>query len=341
MTKFPVRESVLWGNPRSLENSYGGPLMEKLHYLAMAACLLVSALIGPAWAYNQPLGLNLGYTSFMDGAPPAGPGFYFEEYVQYYTADKFTNPLFPPSIDADLDAWVSLSQFVYQSNTPVLFGGKWGLNVMVPYVWIDAQPSTALPDNASGVGDILVGPYLQWDPIMGANGPVFMHRVEFQMIFPSGSYDNEKVLNPGANAFSFDPYWAGTYFITPKWTVSWRAHYLWNGENDDPFIGANLDEIQAGEAVHANFASSYEVIPQQLRVGVNGYWLKQISATEGKTQAGITIDLHDDEMVFAVGPGALLSLSQDTHLFFNAYFETETDSRPEGEKFVLRFVHHF
>ena len=317
--------------------------MEKLHYLRMTSCLLVLAMIGSASAYNQPLGLNLGYTSFMDGAPPAGPGFYFTEYIQYYTADEFSNAPFPTA-GADVDAWVSLNQFIYQSNTPVLFGGKWGLDVIVPVVWIDSSPDTSLPENSSGVGDILVGPYLQWDPIMGERGPIFMHRVEFQMIFPSGSYEQDKVLNPGANAFSFNPYWAGTYFVTPKWTVSGRFHYLWNAENDDPFVALEalgFDEIQAGEAVHANFASSYEVIPQKLRVGVNGYWLKQISATEGKTQAGATIDLEDDEMVLAIGPGALLSFSQNTHLFFNAYFETETDSRPEGEKFVLRFVHHF
>ncbi len=106
-------------------------------------------------------------------------------------------------------------------------------------------------------------------------------------------------------------------------------------------MGFGLDEVQAGEAVHANFATSYEVMPKQLRVGINGYWLDQISATEGTTQAGNTVDLEDDEMVLAIGPGALLSFSQDTHLFFNAYFETETDSRPEGERFVLRLVHHF
>jgi len=313
--------------------------MEKFQYLVVAACVVILATISPVFAYLQP-SVNLGFTSFMDGAPPAGPGFYFVEYVQYYTADDFTDAGFPTA-GADVDAWVSLNQFIYQSNTPVLFNGKWGLNVMVPVVSLNSGPDTSLPENSSGVGDILVGPYLQWDPIMGANGPVFMHRVEFQMIFPSGDYDDDKVLNPGANAFSFNPYWAGTYFITPKWTMSGRFHYLWNGENDDPFVGLGLDSVQAGEAVHANFATSYEVLPKQLRLGLNGYWLKQIGATEGTTQAGATVDMEDEEMVFAIGPGALVSFSPNTHLFLNAYWETETDCRPEGERFVVRLVHHF
>ncbi len=137
----------------------------------------------------------------------------------------------------------------------MLFNGKWGLNVMVPVVSLNSGPDTSLPENSSGVGDILVGPYLQWDPIMGANGPVFMHRVEFQMIFPSGDYDDDKVLNPGANAFSFNPYWAGTYFITPKWTMSGRFHYLGTAQNGRPCRGFGLDSVQSGEAVHANIAT--------------------------------------------------------------------------------------
>jgi len=296
--------------------------MEKSHYRGMATFLLLAALLaGTAGAYQQPL-VNLGFTSFVDGGPPAGPGFYFAEYVMYWTASDL------PGIDApgdELEVWGSLNQFLYQSDNPILLGGKWGLDVILPVASFDSEPM----NNNDCLGDLLVGPYLQWDPIMGENGPIFMHRVELQMSFPTGDYDEDRALNPGSNFFSFDPYWSGTLFFAPRCSASWRLHYLWNDENDDT-------DIQPGQAVHANFACSYEAIPKQLRVGVNGYFLEQVTDTELDGD-----DINDDESVFAVGPGALYSFSQDTHLFFNVYFETSADNRPEGEKIILRFVHHF
>jgi anthranilate 1,2-dioxygenase (deaminating, decarboxylating) large subunit len=300
-------------------------------FLFVAGLALAALLVGPAAAFDQPGGLNLGATSFLDGIPPAGPGLYFTEYVQYYTADTLSDLPVP---NPDIELWVSLNQFVYQSNQTFLFGGKWGLDVIVPLVSIDSQP---LPDNGAGLGDVYVGPFLQWDPIMGEKGPVFVHRVELQTIWPTGKYDNEKALNPGSNYFSFDPYWAFTWFFMPKAEVSARIHYLWNEENEDPFIGSGaMDSTQAGQAWHANFAASYEVLPKQLRVGVNGYYLKQFESSQvDGDKKGLK------EEVFAVGPGALWSFSPDTHLFFNAYFETDTQARPEGERVYLRLVHHF
>jgi hypothetical protein len=297
----------------------------------------------PVQAYDLPA-VNLGFTSFMDGGPPAGPGFYFTQYLQRWTSDKFTdadgNRLLPGTAGEDLEAWISLTQFIYQSDRAVLAGGKWGLDVIIPVVSLDLSYDTAgaFPqDNGTGIGDLLIGPYLQWDPIMGPNGPRFMHRIEFQFILPTGEYDDQRELNAGSNFFSFNPYWAATLFITPKWTLSSRIHYLWNAKNDDPnrqFPGA--DDSQAGQAIHLNFATAYQILPM-LRVGINGYYLKQIDDLEVD---GVGID-DTREQVLGIGPGLLWHISKDAHLFFNTYFESNTENRPEGERFNLRFVYHF
>ena len=309
--------------------------MKRLFLVLVVVCSVVIGLATSAGAYDLPA-VNLGFTSFLDGGPPAGPGFYFTEYGQWFTADRFTDQNGKKIGPFDVDVWVSLSQFIYQSNQDVLFGGKWGLDVIVPYVAFDLDPKgTPLTDNGSGLGDLLVGPYLQWDPIMGENGPIFMHRVEFQMLVPTGRYDRNESLNPGSNFFSIDPYWAGTWFVLPRWTASWRVHYLWNDENDDPAGGFNT--TQAGQAVHLNFASAYEVLPKHLRVGLNGYYLKQI--TDMKADGANVRDTR--EQVLGLGPGLVWHISQNDHIFANVYIELAAENRPEGERYNLRWVHHF
>jgi anthranilate 1,2-dioxygenase (deaminating, decarboxylating) large subunit len=300
--------------------------------------LLLSA--GPVFALGQP-NVNLGFTSFIDGAPPAGPGFYLSEYLQYYTADQINDENGSKNFDVDIDVWVLMNQLIYQSDQELLFGGKWGLNVMLPVVGLDmGNNAPGFDDNGTGLGDLLVGPYIQWDPIMGEKGPLMVNRIELQTIFPTGKYDSDKLLNQGSNHFSFNPYWAATVFLGPKATVSWRLHYLWNGENDEFSFGGKMPsdvDLEPGDAVHANFTAAYEVLPKQLRLGVNGYWFDQISDTkvDGKKDKSL------EEKVFAIGPGAVWHFSQDTHLFLNAYFETDAESRPEGERYNMRFVHHF
>lgn len=310
----------------------------------LMATLFLSVSVAPtARAYDLP-SVNLGFTSFLDGGPPAGPGIYYSQYFQYYYADKLRDSggrdlALPPGSDPKVHAWISLSQVILQCPKKLVLGAQPGIDFIVPVVDLGIS-GTPLSANSVGIGDVLIGPFLQWDPIMGKNGPIFMHRIELQCITPTGHYDAAHQLNPGANIFSFNPYWSGTLFITPKLTLSTRAHYLWNDENDDPhnlYKAGGVTRVQPGQAVHINFAAEYEIIAKRLRVGVNGYWLRQISDTKlnGVSATGTR------EETLAIGPGALWHINPDNHLFFNAYFETMAENRPQGMSFLLRWVHHF
>ncbi|MFC1813229.1 transporter [Thermodesulfobacteriota bacterium] len=320
----------------------------KRHRISILFTLFVSLLmVAPVQAYQLPA-VNLGLTSFLDGGPPAGPGFYVTQYGQYFAGDEFLDENGENAglaLNPEIDVWLSMTQFIYQSDTDIFLGGKWGVNLMIPYVGFDLD-LTQISANG-GIGDIVFGPFLQWGPIMGQSGPIFMHRIELSMMFPTGDYDRNRTLNAGSNFFSFNPYWAATLFITPRWTLSWRVHYLWNAENDDPTTEMNppfATETQAGQAVHVNYAMAFEVVPKWFRVGVNGYWLKQ--TTENTINGNDVTDYglgtpFTKEQAFAIGPGAVIHFGQNAHLFFNAYFESAVENRPEGNRFTLRFVGHF
>jgi anthranilate 1,2-dioxygenase (deaminating, decarboxylating) large subunit len=47
------------------------------------------------------------------------------------------------------------------------------------------------------------------------------------------------------------------------------------------------------------------------------------------------------EQVFGIGPGLLWHINKDAHLFFNTYWESMAENRPEGTRLNLRFVYHF
>lgn len=294
-----------------------------------------------ASAYDLPA-VNLGGTSFYDGAPaPNGPGWYAIEYLQSINSKRMNdadgNKLGLPKQDINL--FVPLTQVIYQSDL------RWGnaspgVTVLLPWVAdarVDDGLNHAALDSQTGLGDTIVGAFLQFDPIMGENGPRFSQRIELDVSIPTGSYDRNKAINPGNNFWTINPYYAATLWVTPKWSFSGRLFYLWNGKNDDPStsLGASHDS-QAGQALHANFTTEY-ALNANMSVGLNGYWLKQITDTQ--------VDGEDvkgrREKVWAIGPGMVYKLGQDDSMFANLYFEQDAENRAQGNRFILRFNHHF
>lgn len=305
-------------------------------------CSLLSAFVFISPGQAQLPGVNLGATSFLDGLPPpGGPGVYVEQYFQYYTSSRLFdhegNVVKLPTSSGTFETpqvqtWIMLTQVIYQSNQEILPKGRWGLSLTVPVVVTDVSPDgfIGFQEQSYSLGDIFFGPFIQWDPAVGKHGPFFAQRVELDAVFPTGTYDSLKQVNAAANIFSFNPYWAATLFLHPKWNISWRLHYLWNSTNPDT-------NVQPGQAIHLNFATSIEVLKGRLHMGVNGYYLQQI--TDSRLN-GAPIP-NSMESVVGIGPGALYIFSNKDLLFFNTYFEVEARNRTEGVRLNFRWVHKF
>jgi hypothetical protein len=293
-------------------------------------------------AEAQLPGVNLGATSFLDGLPPpGGPGWYVEEYFQYYNSSRLVGndgsavelPTSHGTFETPhVQTWVMLTQLFYQSNQEILPKGRWGVSLTIPVVVTDVSPDDFIgfQEKSVSLGDIFFGPFIQWDPTVGKYGPFFAQRIEFDAVFPTGTYDSLKQVNAASNIFSLNPYWAATLFLHPKWNVSWRLHYLWNSTNPDT-------HIQPGQAIHLNFATSVEVLKGRLHLGMNGYYLQQI--TDSRLNGSPIADSR--ERIFALGPGALYVFSSKDVLFLNTYFEMEARNRTEGVRLNLRWIHKF
>lgn len=313
----------------------------RLRLRSVTLALSLMALPMAATAYQLPA-VNLGATSFYDGMPGGdSPGLYLNEYLQYMPSDRLAGPhghkQFPGKQHVTM--FVPLTQFIY------IFPTTWwghvhpGLTALVPIAHSHVNVSADRNfKGQGGLGDTSVGGILQFDPIMDKNGrPVFSQRIEAEFILPTGKYKNSTNVNPGAHAWAFNPYYAFTWFMTPRWSMSSRIWYLWNAKNHDPsaqFDGAHT--TQAGQAIHFNLASAYR-LNDKWSVGLNGYYLRQFTDTK--------VDGHDvsglRERVWAVGPGVKYTFDKDNAITVNGYKEFGAHNRATGNRLIVQLSHYF
>ena len=272
--------------------------------------------------------VNLGDTSFEDGI--AFPGWLVEETFGYYHAGQFNDHQGDKIPGSNKLTIMSATTHVAFLSRFRLLGGFYGAEVLLPLADVDADTSFGPKERNQGAGDLIVSPViLQWTD-QKLFGMPFFQRVVLAATLPTGKYDRNRAVNIGNNMVSINPYYAFTIMPTDKIELSARLHYLWNSENDEPFAGSGAGTTQPGQAFHANYAASYEVV-KGLRIGVNGYVLQQL--TEDKVDGQSQV--NSKERVFGIGPGMKLS-GNGVSLYLNSYFETGAENRPEGTKVIFR-----
>src|SRR3990172_788107 len=299
-------------------------------FLAFAVLVAVS-FAAPSHAFNQPP-LNLGLTDILDGALP-GPGTYFTEYIQAYEAgnfkDKDGNDITGSPKVANV---LSMNQFVHVCKHQVL-GANIGVDVLIPVVAISASGSfgaggPAISTNPAWLGDLTVGPFLQWFDTKLMGRP-FLQRVELDLSGPTGQYDKNTILNPGSNLWVVEPYYAFTLFLTPEFSTSWRIHYTYSTENDDT-------KVQPGQAFHFNYSFEYEFF-KNFRGALAGYYLSQLSEDETNGGKGS----GTKEQVFAIGPAVHWIVAPNFSMGLKTAWESSVENRPEGNRTTFRLTYKF
>ncbi len=326
--------------------------------LTVMSAVAVLGLCPPqAAAFNQPV-YNLGLTNALDGAIP-GPGLYAMAYLQFYSADKIevNDDVFAgvKSVleKTDITTLAAVWQIAYISKLEAL-GGFLGWNIVIPVAVLDSQGdingmvAMGQIENTGGLGDIITGPVLQWSG-KSLFGKPYFHRVELDVIVPSGKYSEDYLLNPGSNIVTFNPYYAFTLFPTPKTDFSMRIHYAWNSTNNSPYLDLYGPDasLQPGQNIHFNYTLQHNFY-KTLWAGVAGYCMWQLNDDDLENPGGLsgTIPgmadaLVQKEQVYSIGPILSLTPLKNLLISWASVWEMGAKNRPEGFKTTFKVLYGF
>lgn len=292
---------------------------------------LAAAGCAPAQAAERG-GINLGATSFFDGFGSTGA--YVCGYLQYngYLAfEAFNGPDGDKIADNALRGGYVVPQIYCNSGWTVL-GGRLGLDVVVPFFGYDISPSPPLSDNGIGLGDIMVGPGLQFPPVKRGGRDFFSHGFEFDVFAPTGKFDVTKTVNPGNGYWSLLPLWRATLLPLPHWEISWRVNYIHNFDYSRGGVTRHT-----GDGAWLNFTASHEIF-KDFYLGLNGYWLKQLEADE---IGGVKVPNSKQELLH-IGPGFHYSFTPKDVLNFNVYFDAvNKNTFSHGAAVNIQYAHQF
>ena len=241
--------------------------------LAFAAVLLAALILNNEAVADAvalpPLGL--GNTSFMDGV--AGPGKLFELPLQVNHANEIKDAGgHAVSGRQRINSVSVLPHFAYIGNTRILGVLQRRSAAAAGAAGSRYRQAARGHENAAGRYDR--------QPAAAAVGPMqllgrpFWQRLNFVFSLPTGDNDDDATINVGSNEWVFNPHYAFTWELSTRREFSGSLHYAWSSRNSRPSSALGADDVQPGQAFHANYSLSY-ALDDAWRVGLAGYYLAQ------------------------------------------------------------------
>lgn len=286
---------------------------------ALAAGVALSALsFGlPALAVEGVVQYPHGAEDFMSGAVPP-PGTYYVGYGVHYRGalqDSKGHTVKAGGQDIELTVSGLANRFIHVTDTKIL-GANLGFHAIIPLL-SNKIGMVSGSETRTGLGDITFAPLLAW------HTPNLHWVAAVDINAPTGSYKKNRMINLGANYWSFEPLVAVTWLPGDDWDISAKLMYNIKTENNDT-------NYRSGNEFHADFAVGKSF--GNWKVGINGYYVRQVEDDELN---GRNIDNRSH--VFAAGPA--VSYQADKINFIAKWqHEFMSENAFQGERFFVKAV---
>ncbi|MDU9037104.1 transporter [Pseudomonas corrugata] len=245
----------------------------------------------------------------------------FNLYYNHYKARTFDISSLGGKVPGvEIESTAVIPRIDYLS--PLRFaGGRLGIYVAQP--WIKQEVALfGMSDTREGMGDTTISPIVLWD--MGKNLTL---AAAVEITVPTGEYSRDRLANTSNNFYTYKPLFSFTWLPTENTEVSIKTTYSFNRKNKDT-------DYRSGQIFHFDYSASYR-LTDNLRVGLNGYYLKQTTDDKqfGRTVqfAGQDVDDGVRGQVFAIGPALHLTFLKYASAEIRWAKEFDVENRPEGE----------
>ncbi|UZD97574.1 transporter [Pseudomonas corrugata] len=245
----------------------------------------------------------------------------FNLYYNHYKARTFNISSLGGKVPGvEIESTAVIPRIDYLS--PLRFaGGRLGIYVAQP--WIKQEVALfGMSDTREGMGDTTISPIVLWD--MGKNLTL---AAAVEITVPTGEYSRDRLANTSNNFYTYKPLFSFTWLPTENTEVSMKTTYSFNRKNKDT-------DYRSGQIFHFDYSASYR-LTDNLRVGLNGYYLKQTTDDKqfGRTVqfAGQDVDDGVRGQVFAIGPALHLTFLKYASAEIRWAKEFDVENRPEGE----------
>ncbi|CAH0236157.1 hypothetical protein E3Z27_10415 [Pseudomonas mediterranea] len=245
----------------------------------------------------------------------------FNLYYNHYKARTFNISSLGGKVPGvEIESTAVIPRIDYLS--PLRFaGGRLGIYVAQP--WIKQEVALfGMSDTREGMGDTTISPIVLWD--MGKNLTL---AAAVEITVPTGEYSSDRLANTSNNFYTYKPLFSFTWLPTENTEVSMKTTYSFNERNKDT-------DYRSGQIFHFDYSASYR-LTDNLRVGLNGYYLKQ---TTDDKQFGHTVQFAGQDVddgvrgqVFAIGPALHLTFLKYASAEIRWAKEFDVENRPEGE----------